>query len=269
MIIMTKQSTMQNAYELMYSRMQPMVASDCTNSREVELPNGCEFCLRTSEELNNKGLVWVDSYKSENHICGTCNIFVEQLPNVLGFERNSIGYKLSSFKGGFLAIPADETKQVELWVGGKYLDRVVMNGPFKIVDCTGNSAKFALCESIGEYSVVSEISLRREMFLRHVKKSTANDLYISTETGVVAINAAHFKALKEAFISENMDSKKLLEVIVTLNGLKTNRMDILHKDVQAVLGGFKPETRKTIAQVVDPSSILFMLAALRAGLTQK
>ncbi|MBO6224850.1 MAG: hypothetical protein J6N72_05275 [Psychrobacter sp.] len=265
---MTHQSKTQNAYEILHSRMQPMIASDCEN-KEVELPNGCEFCLRTSEELNNKGVVCVDSYKFDNYICKTCNIFVEKLPTVLGFERNSIGYKLSSFKGGLLAVPVDEKKPVELWVGGKYLDRVVTDGAFKIVDCTGNSAKFALCESIGEYSVVTEISLRREMFLRHVKRSTANNLYISTETGVVSINAAQFKALKEAFILEDMSSKKLTEAVVILNSLKTNRIDILHKDVQALLGEFKAETRQAIAQVVEPSSILFMLAALRAGLTQK
>lgn len=266
---MSKQSNVQNAYEVMHSRMQPMIAPDCTNDKFVELPNGCEFCLRTSIELDNSGVILKDSYKAESHICKTCNIFVEQLPNVLGFERGAIGYKLSSFKGGYLAIPADETQQVELWIGGKYLDRVNMDGEFKIVDCTGNNAKYALCESIGKYSVVTEISLRREMFMRHVKKSNTKTLFISTETGVIEVSAIHYQALKKAFIAENIDAKKLIEVIITLNGLKTNRLDILHKDVQAVLSGFSEETRDAIKQVVDPSSILFMLAALRAGLTQK
>ena len=266
---MTQQSAIKNAYDILYERIQPIVAIESSSGKEVDVLGSCEFCLRNPEDFNGKGVFQIDSYKSDNYVCKTCNLFMEQLPTTLGIERGSIGYKLSSFKGAYLAVPFNENDPVELWTGGGYLKRINFDGGFKIIDCTGNLAKFQLCESIGKYSVVIDLSLRREMYLRHVKKSEANTTYIVTDTGVIAINTEQFKALKDAFIAEQMEDKELISTIVTLNGLKTNRLDILHKDVQAALGSLSPATRQAIADVVDPSSILFMLAALRAGLTQK
>lgn len=266
---MSKPANMKNAYEILFERIQPKIKADLSNTKPTSLLDGCDFCLRNKQEIGGDGLVWVDSYGSENHICLTCNMFVEQLHTTLGLERGSIGYKISSIKGAILAVPFDEDKPTEFWLGGKYLDRMTTNGAFKIVDCTGNKAKFELCERIGEFSVVSEISLRREMYLRHIRKSSGNTLFVSGETGVVAINKQEYQRLKAAFIAEDMNNKKLLEVIVTINGLKTNRTDILNNTVQKTLGELKQETRQAISNVVDPSSLLYMLAALRAGLTQK
>lgn len=266
---MTQQSAIKNAYEIIYERIHPIAAKDTTSGEKVKLLDSCELCLRQPEDFDGEGVFQVDSYKYDNYVCKTCNLFMEQLPIALGTERGSIGYKLSSFKGAYLAIPFNENDPVELWTGGGYLKRLNFDGGFKIIDRTGNLAKFALCENIGKYSVVIDLSLRREMYLRHVKRSDINTTYIVTDTGVIAINAQHFKALKDAFIAEDMKEKELVDAIVIINGLKTNRLDILHKDVQKVLGSLSTATRKAIADVVDPSSILFMLAALRAGLTQK
>ena len=258
----------QNAYEIMFDRMQPIIKNDIRNTDEVTLGNGCEFCLRDSVEAGDTGVIWTDSYGTDNHVCKTCNIFVEQLPLSLGIERGIVGYKLSSFKGGFIAIPKDETRPVELWIGGKYLNRVNFDGGFKIVDCTGNTAKYELCERIGEYSVVTEIGLRREMFLRHVRKSDAKNLYISTETGVINVNASEYQKLKDAFIAENLSNKELLDAIVNLNGLKTNRLNMTNLGAQALLGSLASETLEAIKEIGSPSSILFILAALRAGLVK-
>lgn len=256
----------QNAYEIMFNRMQPIIKNDIRNTDEVVLINGCEFCLRDSTEAGEKGVIWTDSYGTDNHVCNTCNIFVEQLPLSLGIERGIVGYKLSSFKGGFIAIPKDEARPVELWIGGKYLNRVNFDGGFKIVDCTGNIAKYELCERIGEYSVVTEIGLRREMFLRHVRKSDAKNIHISTETGVVSVNTAEYQKLKAALIAENLNNKELLDAIVILNGLKTNRLSMTSLGAQTLLGSLSSETLEAIKEIGNPSSILFILAALRAGL---
>ena len=58
------------------------------------------------------------------------------------------------------------------------------------------------------------------MYLRHVKRSDINTTYIVTDTGVIAINAQHFKALKDAFIAEDMKEKELGNAIVILMVLK-------------------------------------------------
>lgn len=255
-----------NAYEILYRKVQPIIDCDTTNIDEIELSGNCDYCLRGESDTGGVGVIWNDSYGSQNNICKTCNLFVEQLPTVLGYERGPIGYKFSSFKSGYLAVPNDANRAVELWVGGKYLDRVKTDKGLSIIDITGNQAKYELCERIGEYSVVVEISLRREMFLRHVKKSSNNTLFIATETGVVSLSKNHYKALKSAFIKENLSNKEFNNAVVIINSIKSGRMDMGSKDAQALLGGLSKGLLLAIKDIADPLSIVFMLAGLKVGL---
>lgn len=259
----------QNGYQILYERVNPIILQDIKNKTAVDLVDNCEFCLRSRSETGGNGVIWTDSYHTDNKICKTCNIFVEQLPTVLGYERGSIGYKFSSFKGGYLAIPKDINRPVEIWVGGKYLDRVVSDGAVKVVAITGNLAKYELCESIGDYSVVTEISIRREMFLRYIKESSGNMLHVSTEAGLVSINKKEYQALKKAFVKEDLPPKEFLNVITMINSIKQGNISITHKTSQAVLSGLSKETLIAIKNIENPTSLLYMMAALRAGITNK
>ena len=259
----------QDPYGLILERLTSIVEDELSNTDPVSITTMCEFCLRPGEVFDNDGVIWVDSYKYSNHICKTCNLFSEQLPNALGNERGSIGYKLSSFKSGFLALPMDNALPVELWLGGKYLDRINLNGGFKIIDRSGNQAKYDLCERIGEYSVITEISLRREMFLRHIRLSDSNNTYLSTETGSIRLNKAEFQALKNAFISEDFTNKELLDAVTTINAYKTGSIGSLHARTQELFGRLSQETRLALGNITDPASLMFMLAGLKAGLLKE
>lgn len=256
----------QDPYSIIYNRLMPLVESEIRNVQEVYINTVCDFCLRAAENFNHEGVIWTDSYKSDNHICKTCSLFAEQLPNTLGMERGPIGYKLSSFKSGFVAIPVDEKLPVELWIGGKYLERVNHDGGFKIVDCSGNLAKYELCERIGQYAVVTEISLRREMFLRHIRASDTQNLYLSNETGCIHLNGQHYQALKTALLDEGMTNKELLATIDTLNAYKNGRLPTTHADIQKLIPSLSDATRTALSNIIDPSSLIFILAGLKVGL---
>lgn len=256
----------QDPYHIIYKRLMPLVESEISNDKEVYINTVCEFCLRRGEDFNHKGVVWIDSYKYDNHICKTCNLFVEQLPESVGMERGPIGYKLSSFKSGFIAIPRDDTLPVELWIGGKYLERVNHDGGFKIVDCSGNRAKYELCERIGQYAVVTEISLRREMFLRHIRVSDSQNTYLSNETGCLHLNGPHYQALKKGLLNEDMEKKQLIATIDILNNYKSGRLKTTDASVQKLIASLSDDTRAALSNIVDPGSLIFILAGLKVGL---
>lgn len=257
---------MLNAYDLVLKRLKPMLSPELLNqSTEVACGKQCDYCLNP---IKGEAKSHIDSYKFNNIICETCNLFTEQLPTILGLERGNIGYKLSSFKSGIIAIPKDERLPVELWVGGKYPGRLKKDTPFKVVDCAGNQAKFELCESIGKYALITEISLRREMFLRYLSLSTDNNIAIGSDLGVCNINKKQYQQLKKALLAENLNPKVFNELVTTINGIKTDRVDILSDRAQSALTSLSNDTRKAISEVADPTSLLFMLSALRAGIYQ-
>lgn len=259
----------QDPYALISERLTPIVENELSNTDPVNITTMCEFCLRPGDVFDNEGVIWVDSYKYNNHICKTCNLFSEQYADALGLERGTIGYKLSSFKSGFLALPMNNTLPVELWLGGKYLDRINLNGGFKIIDRSGNQAKYDLCERIGEYSVITEITLRREMFLRHIRLSDTANTYLSNETGSIRLNRTDYQALKHAFISENFTNKELLDAITTINAYKTGSISSLHARTQELFGRLSHETRLALGNITDPASLMFMLAGFKAGLIKE
>lgn len=253
-------------YEVIFNKIQPIIANEISNTDAISIYTMCDFCLRAGENFNNKGVIWVDSYKSSNHICETCNLFSEQLPITLGNERGLIGYKFSSFKKGVLAIPFDQAKPAELWIGGKYLLRVNHASEIKIVSCSGNLANYALCESIGQYSVVTEISLRREMFLRHIRASSSADMFISTETGSIHLNACAYSNLKTALLEEDMTDKDLASLVEILNSHKKGRIQTTHKDMQNTLKNLSPKLASALSAIPDPNTLIFILAGFKAGL---
>lgn len=259
----------QDPYSLISERLTPIVENELSNTVPVSINTMCEFCLRPGDAFDNEGVIWIDSYKYSNHICKTCNLFSEQYAEALGYERGPIGYKLSSFKSGFLALPMDNTLPVELWLGGKYLERVNLNGGFKVIDRSGNQAKYDLCERIGNYSVIAEISLRREMFLRHIRLSDSDNIYLSTETGSIRLNKVEYQALKQAFISEDFTNKELLDAITTINAYKTGSIGSLHARTQELFGRLSQETRLALGNITEPASLMFMLAGLKAGLLKE
>lgn len=256
----------QDPYGILLNRLMPIAEAEISNTDQIEINSVCDFCLRPSSAFNYKGVVWTDSYKTDNHICSTCNLFAEQLPVALGLERGPIGYKLSSFKSGYIAVPLDETLPVELWIGGKYLDRINYQGGFKIIDCSGNLAKYELCERIGQYAVVTEISLRREMFLRHIRASDSQNIHLSNDTGSIHLNGPSYQALKAALLGEGLSDKALLAVIDTLNAYKNGRITTMHKDVQTLIPSLSAATRAALSDIVDPGSLIFILAGLKVGL---
>ena len=158
---------------------------------------------------------------------------------------------------------------MELWIGGKYLLRVNHNGGFKVIDRTGNMGKFELCERIGKYSVVTEISLRREMFLRHIRLSDTDNLYLSNETGSIHINRQKYQALKDAFIKEGFEKTELLAVIDVLNAYKKGRWATTHDVVQNTIKKMSPELAAAISAIPDPNSLIFILAGLKVGLLKE
>lgn len=254
-------------YELIFERLNPIVGFELSNTTPTIINSTCEFCLRSGKDFHNSGVIWIDSYNYSSHICKTCNLFSEQLPITLGIERGSIGYKISSFKSGLLALPTDKMKPIELWIGGKYLERINHASEIKIVDCSGNLAKYAMCESIGSYSVVTEISLRREMFLRHIRTSSTEDMFISGESGVVHLNAKTYLDLKTAIIEEDMSKKEFTAFIDILNAHKKGRLPTTHSDVQKTISQLSPKLVKALSAIPDPNSLIFILAGLKAGLT--
>ena len=51
-------------YEVIFNKIQPIIANEISNTDAISIYTMCDFCLRAGENFNNKGVIWVDSYQN-------------------------------------------------------------------------------------------------------------------------------------------------------------------------------------------------------------
>ena len=222
---------MMDALTLLQSRLSPLLAEDMAQEVAQPFEGTCENCGRDAGQFGGLAYPVTDAYKDSYHQCPACRLLTVQAPKALGNERMAgstpIGYKLSSFKGGYLVIPTEGTP--ELWLGGKYPEKLTQ-AKIKIVTLAGNTAKRALMER-PQAQLVIDLSLRRERFTRYLSTGTAKALHIAGETGLTVVPYSGWPAFAQAW--QALDKKARSEAIVVLRGVTGGNMASTLPRVQA------------------------------------
>ena len=220
-----------DALALIHDKLAPIFAVDLGKETAVSCAETCENCGRESSAYGGLAYPVTDAYGSSYYHCPACRILTIQAPTALGIDRMAgntpIGYKLSSFKGGYLVIPVDGAP--ELWLGGKYPDKLA-NAAIAVKNCAGNAAKRALLDAPCEQLVI-EVSLRRERFTRYLSIGTAQSLHIASETGMSAIPFAGWPGFAQAW--QQLPKKTRAEAIIVLRALTQGTFTSTTERVQA------------------------------------
>lgn len=220
------------------SRLNEQLAEDMAAEKPEPFDGNCENCGRTAEQFGGMAYPVTDSYKDSYHHCPVCRLLTVQAPNGLGIERYAgqtpIGFKLSSFKGGYLVIPEQGTPEV--WLGGKYPDKL-KGGRVKVRVVSGNAAKAALLEA-APVGLVIELSLRRERFTRYLSTSDGHTVRIATETGLLSVPLVGWPLFRDAMLA--LDKKTRAEALIIINGTASGSMKATSDRVQGFWQG-QPE----------------------------
>lgn len=167
------------------------------------------------------------NYKKVDYISELAGCFL--LPSIdrLGIEREAkgtaIGYALCKIAGAKIIVHQDD-KPIEIWTGGKYLDRLKTEY-FTVVNATGNLAKKKLLEYPVE-GMVFEMSLRMERVLKQIRASTLKQKNLITETGVISLPIENWQPFVDKYKSLDKKSKKeFLQLAKTIINGKKNLLD--------------------------------------------
>lgn len=258
-----------NPYHLIEKRIAPHYKEELSKLAPFEFNEhaSCDCCGRQAVNFNNQGCIVETSYQPLR-ACTACAIVSVQNPNFLGYEKNDqkSAYKLSGFKGGYLVVPSDESKLVELWIGGKYLDRVKSKPFLSVRDLTGNRAKVELLQGDTSERLVIELSLRRELFMQRLKMSNPHQLNIVSESGVTPVILNDFNVLLKAFNTarETLNNSKIEALIGLLKKYKQGQMDITHPVLVKALHDVPSELLSAIQETSQqPASFLFLLDVIK------
>lgn len=252
-------------FDLLQQRFSPAYAKQLASLPNIELYDNCHCCGRPAANFNHHAYTYKDSANKTHAVCEVCAIINQQNAELLGYANGKIGYQLSSFKGGYLVIPLDEKKPAELWMGGKYLERLLNSEQVTIVGVSGNNAKLALLKN-REPKLVIETTPRRELWLRNLAFSTDKTLRVATETGVINVNYDDFERLNNAFLATNLKPSNKKALITQLRLSKNGLVQPDNKNFVKVMSACSDDMLETIRQVSqEPIGFLFMLDALSAN----
>lgn len=255
---------MESPFNLLEKRFAPLYEKQLQTLSKVTLISECECCRRKASNFNGEAYQVIDSYKSVNTMCKVCTIFSIQNGDLLGEENDKSSYRLTSFKGGYLVIPVDDGKPMELWTGGGYLKRLKNSDDLNIVDLTGYKAKAALLEDRSNRLVI-EMSVRRELYFRNLCISSDKSLYIATDTGIIGVNYDEYQELKSAVIDSNLKPVLLKDLIAILRSTKRNTLNVTSKSATDMFKKLPQELLLAIRNTSQsPIGFMFMLDALSA-----
>ena len=212
-----------------------------------------------------RGYLVSDSYKQKYPQSETCRMLTMASLKCVGlaigtWEQPQTAQNLIGFKGAYLIFPTQQDLEVELWVGGKYLNKMGEDAPFKTKAFVGNVAKLELIENVGA-ALVIDINVRKELWFRNLLIGDQNNLIVCSETGALVIPRLKWNEFKQAFLL--LEDKVKREGLVVLRGLASGRLNIKSERVQGFL-----ITNREFAGVcatclpTDPHARLFWLDAV-------
>lgn len=169
-------------FNLIHEKLSPLF-KDAEQLGIIAWKDPCDCCGRPSHLFNNTGRVF-DGSSMTQVLCDTCALFVQSNAK-MGFENGETPYRLNSFKGGYLIIPTGD-EPCEIWLGGKYTTRFKNTPELVLKPISGHAANLALLADKREKLVIS-LSPRRELFLRNLRLSDENNLFIATEEGCLHV----------------------------------------------------------------------------------
>lgn len=166
--------------------------------------SSCECCgLPVSEWAAPDAYAYTCSYTaSQLPHCSSCRVFSAGSLLALGLERMVRGItpvymRLSSFKGATLILsPGARPK---LWAGGKYPEKIP-SAVFDVRQLAGGAAYAELLRRPPpEGSLVIDLSLRRERYMRNLKLGRADGFTFCTTEGAYEVPTKGWSEFLPAF----------------------------------------------------------------------
>lgn len=153
----------------------------------------------------------------------------------LGLERMAkttpVGYALCKIAGGKIIVPNDPQYPVEIWTGGKYIERL-KGDFFHIKDCSGHAAMRALLDTEID-GAVFEMSLRIERVLKHFRVTTPDNLVLMTDKGALVIPRKQWSRFRDDFTE--MNNKYRREFVTLAKSILSGKQNLLDEDIQKKL----------------------------------
>lgn len=255
---------MKAPFELIEERLTPLYNEILQETPQVTLASQCECCQRKPSNFKGEAYEVTDSSQSIHTLCRACAMIFLKNGELLGRESNGVDYRFSSFKGGYLILPANVDQPVELWMGGGYLKTLNNEGPVKIVSLSGHKAKKALLEERSDRLVIG-LSIRRELFLRNLRMSNEKTLYVATDTGTVGVSYDDYQAIKDAMDQSCIKGDLRTKLITVLRLIKQDLISVTSKRATEVFEKTPIELLTAIRNTSqDPIGFMFILDALSA-----
>ncbi len=211
-----------HAYEFLVEQLGQQMLADVDRA-EARPDMSCSVCDRPASSWAMGGTtafpVICVYRREEAHQCPTCRVLSARAPNALGVERRVGGtpvyFSLTSLQSGFLII--EEGQKPELWVGGKYPDKM-SDAVFNIRKVSGHAALVALLERpFSKRALVVEVSLRKERIARNLVLSSPGLIALCDEKGIVWLPQHGWPSFADAL--RDMPKKNRNAALVLLKGL--------------------------------------------------
>lgn len=181
-----------NAHELLVEQLRDHMLAD-QDQLAATSDMVCDLCEKPSSRwAGGSAFAYIApcSYRTQTIQCAACRILTCRSPHAMGLERHVRGtpvfMSLTSLKQGILVL--ERGRQPELWVGGKYVDKLERS-VFNVRSLSGNEAKRALLERhiTDQPTLIIELSLRRERIVQNLMLSSRGVITFCTETGVIRV----------------------------------------------------------------------------------
>lgn len=251
-------------FELIKRKLGPLFEG-VTPLESLAWHEPCDCCGRSAALFDHQGFVF-DGSSLTQVLCDACSLFV--LPNEkMGYELGSTPYRLNSFKGGYLIIPTNDDP-CEIWLGGKYVTRFINTPSLICKPISGNAANLALLEDTRDKLVIS-LSPRREIFLRNLRQSNQDHLFIASEQGCLHVRLQDVP-LFDSLLSAPK-KKQNEEIAYALSSVKRGQnTQRVHKILEEIYETLSEEQMHALTQAANhPDSLIFIVSALKTREVKK
>lgn len=254
---------MDTPFTLLNRKLYPAFAEEM-RAQGLSSNEYCHCCKRAKDEWENTDAYdLIDAYKVKTTDCSTCRLFsfasLDLIGNAYKLEEPR-PQNLMGFKQAYVIVPVEDGKKPEIWLGGKYVEKMSSKTPYEVVALSGNAAKCALMDRKQAELVIS-VNIRRELWIYNLMIGNEDNLVIASQTGTIIVNRSQWPELKTAF--SELQSKDKNKLISTLRSLANGRYGITAKFVQENLQAH-PELVALCqtALPAEPNARLFVLDAL-------
>lgn len=191
----------------------------------VKEPRQSGICEITKEWVE-KGYVVKDSYGQSFIQSEAVRIFtLPSLKNV-GFDKGTMenprsALSLTRFKFAWIVIPKNG-EQPELWVGGKYPQKISPKSPFKVRAISGYNALQTLLED--DRAILSiACTNRKELWFNNLRVGDKDTLMVVSEKGCTPVSKSGWKNFKEGFYALPKNQQR--KALTTLRGINKGTIE--------------------------------------------